>query len=815
MNRTVIAAAIGLSLTSIAAEAAGPLLLTETDPPVPYVWDMTLGTVPVWTDGGAAFTFDFDEVTPFISIERANEITAFAFQQWTDVPTATFAAAVAGTIEAQTGIADVTADTAGQFYEVENGPGVWVLYDTDGTILEEYFGISKYAVLGIAFPEWADENGHITEATALMNGFLVSADDVNGDNTAGVFTHEFGHAINLSHAQVNGPMVYSSYVGSDRYPGVPGCVAPVHAWNHWDQDGVNKADPAILETMYPFIDTFGAVGAEQSTVNTLDDITAISNLYPEAGYPGNRGSITGVLRLKDGTTEYSGINIIARNVNDRLGDAVSAMTGDQTQGQIGPDGRYTINNLTPGADYEVYIEEIFAGGYPTVPQMLASQPEYWDAAEGRLPANDRPCNVTPIRAEAGVTKTADITFNGYSSGVQFTPIVAAYVSDLSKNGAKGVGQLETTVFTWDRTTGIQVLPPELIGTVPSTTRYGDWVTLNYDADGDGISQAALRKLDGSLRVLGDLNGDTCGGSSLSGQTSTYPWAVDDLGRTVVGTAYLDTDGDGYCEGGAPGEVIPFIWHAGKGMQRLDISNLPSDLPWVRAHAISGNGEVVLGTSNFTYTYAWVNQGPAIDLTRRYGAQGAYAASYDGHRVALTLVDKVTFLSKGIGLWDHAGGLTRIGAPAWCKHIPYVGFEGDLCETMTPKEINAQYGRPPVEIFDMTDDGSILIGRSGSFFTGFTGVLWIEDIGWMTFDQFFRKQGVVEAANTPFSNPFAISGNGKVVTGGIAGLAFSWLVDLRRVFVCENGQSVSTDFPQGLRVKMSEGAEFGRCPFVDD
>ena len=45
---------------------------------------------------------------------------------------------------------------------------------------------------------------------------------------------------------------------------------------------------------------------------------------------------------------------------------------------------------------------------------------------------------------------------------------------------------------------------------------------------------------------------------------------------------------------------------------------------------------------------------------------------------------------------------------------------------------------------MSDDGSILIGRAGSFFTGFTGVLWIEDIGWMTFDEFFRKQGVVEA-----------------------------------------------------------------------
>ena len=46
------------------------------------------------------------------------------------------------------------------------------IYDTDGAILEEYFGVSRYAVLGIAFPESVDtENDSIIEATALMNGW--------------------------------------------------------------------------------------------------------------------------------------------------------------------------------------------------------------------------------------------------------------------------------------------------------------------------------------------------------------------------------------------------------------------------------------------------------------------------------------------------------------------------------------------------------------------------------------------------------------------------------------------------------------------
>ena len=264
--------------------------------------------------------------------------------------------------------------------------------------------------------------------------------------------------------------------------------------------------------------------------------------------------------------------------------------------------------------------------------------------------------------------------------------------------------------------------------------------------------------------LGDLNGGSCGGSSMVGSSSSYGWAVDDVGKKAVGTAYVDRDGDGFCEAG-PREVVPFIWDQKKGMRELDTSKLPADLPWIRAHAISGNGEVVLGTSNFQFVYAWINEGKAIDLTARYGAESAYAASFDGHRVALTLRDPATFKGKGVALWNHSRGLTSIGSLKWCKDVPYVSFfGGDQCEILTPEEIEAFEGKPSVEVFDMNDDGSILIGRAGSFFTGLVGALWIEHVGWMTWDDFFRKQGVVEAANTPFSNPISISGTGREVVG---------------------------------------------------
>jgi hypothetical protein len=117
--------------------------------------------------------------------------------------------------------------------------------------------------------------------------------------------------------------------------------------------------------------------------------------------------------------------------------------------------------------------------------------------------------------------------------------------------------------------------------------------------------------------------------------------------------------------------------------------------------------------------------------------------------------------------------------------------------MSGEEIEAQVGMPPLEIFDMSDDGSILVGRSGSFFTGFVGALWIERIGWMTWDDFFRKQGVVEASNTPFSNPISISGTGTEVVGGIVGASFSWLVNMNQVFVCERELDRGR-IPGGLR-----------------
>ncbi|WP_193161664.1 matrixin family metalloprotease [Microbulbifer hainanensis] len=814
MKTTKLSLSIALALSAGLAHAAGPLYLTEGDNPQPLKWDMSNGPIPVYTDGGAAFTFGHDGETPFLTIERANEITAHAFKTWSDVPTSTFAATIQGTIEEKTGITDITGENATEMYSKENGYGFWVLYDTDGSILENYFGVPKESVLGIAFPEWSDGNGHITEATAVMNGWNVYDTDTEGNQIAGVFTHEFGHAINLSHSQVNGSLAYMSYTYAPKYPGVPGCgVEPIHRYDYPAAYGANNADPAIIETMFPFISHNGRGGIEQSTVDITDDMAGISNIYPTSDYASSTGTITGVLRLKDDTTEFSGVNVIARNVNDPLFDAVSDMTGSATQGQVGPDGRYTIRNLKPGEEYVLYIEPIYAGGYPTTPQQLVSQQEYWNAAESSDPLTDDVCEATPILAEAGVTKQADFYFNGFHKGVEVTPIVSAFVMDLAKNGKIGAGQAGTTAFLWDATKGFKVLPPEYAPTTNGAlSRNGKEMLVEKDFNGNGIQQPAIWT-ETHVTPLGDLNGNSCGAGSQNGVSSASGWAIDDAAKTAVGMAYKDIDGDGFCQGSFKGEIVPFIWDAKGGMRELDTSALDiSQTQFVRAQGISGNGRVVLGNNSHRKAVAWVDEGPLLDLYAAYGARETYAASVDGSKVALST-------DEGILLWNPYKGLgqdavTNIGSLRWCKDMPFVYFGMDYCDVLGEDAVNDALGPVPMSVFDMSDDGSVVVGRAGSFRTGLAGGLWVEGVGWLKLADFLHRQGVVEMESLPLDNPLSVNASGSEMIGGLAGVSYSWYIDMEQVYVCKGGASKMVAFPGGMRAAVANGAEVGRCEFIE-
>lgn len=851
-----LAALAGCALVFAAGtQAAGPLYLNNNPANLqPLRWDTTQGPIKVYTDIGA-FSLK-DDGSVFLSEAQANRISAFGLKQWSSVATSTWRAETdPAKFTPFSQVASIGVDvkdgaTAALVYGQYNEGGFYVIYDVDGKVLEEFFGVPRDQVLGIAMPEIAEDrdgDGYpetIVKATAVMNGWMVSHEsppagqrsqppaDVNGSRYAGVFTHEFGHAINLSHSQTNGQLAYLSQpgYGRDLHPGVAGCVAPVHHWLYGPN--ASHIDPKHIETMFPFIDAVNvakgrSAGYEMSTIDRADDIASISNLYPSADYFSTTGSIAGRLLLKDGHTGFSGVNIIARNARDPLGDAVSVMSGDQTQGQLGPDGRFRINNLKAGESYQLYTEEITRGGYPTQPAMLISQAEYWNEAESNHPLTDTPCMANAIQVEAGVTKIADLIFNGHTDGVQYSFLTSGYITSLSADGQRGGGQVGGYLpFVWDAKTGLSLLPEALNSSGSSAiTHDGSQLLVQANFDGQWqedpwggepflIKQMALFNLTTQqLTALGALS-DSCGMSGQGGATSSYGWGLNVAGTAAVGGS-TKTLPDGTCdrynwETNSGMELHPYLWTADKGGRALRVDGINlAFLPWIRASAVAGDGAVVVGSGNMSNAFAWINEGAPIDLTALTGAMTAEVINADGSRVPLDS-------GNGVVLWNAlqgtaAGALRNISGPKYCTDFPFSSWDGiDHCKVEGPAWVEANFGLPGHNISGISDDGRVLISRVGSFFSSFAGFMWVEDIGWIGLNEFFRKQGVVEAEKYGMDNPIAISGQGAVIVGGLTGVGMTWYVDLKQAFVCEAGATTPTAFPVEFAAKVKAGAAMGRC-----
>ena len=130
----------------------------------------------------------------------------------------------------------------------------------------------------------------------------------------------------------------------------------------------------------------------------------------------------GTIYAPNGTTKLTGVNVIARNVADPFEDAVSAISSDFTDSTSQADpivGTYTINGLTPGADYAVFVDEILAGGFSTALLSPLPGPEefYNGSDESSDPSTDDPSVYSAVTAVAGSPETGiDVIFNAPGPG---------------------------------------------------------------------------------------------------------------------------------------------------------------------------------------------------------------------------------------------------------------------------------------------------------------------------------------------------------------------------------------------------------------
>ena len=142
-----------------------------------------------------------------------------------------------------------------------------------------------------------------------------------------------------------------------------------------------------------------------------------------------------------------------------------------------------------------------------------------------------------------------------------------------------------------------------------------------------------------------LSGDTCGGSGSAGPVSSYGWAVSDNGRAAVGTAYVDVDGDGTCElhqARDPALPVDRQGHAPARHQRPPTSRPAAGCARTRSPATARSR----WHANLSNALAWINGGPRIDLTKKFGGVDANAVNRDGTRVAMDTVRTVEVTSDG-------------------------------------------------------------------------------------------------------------------------------------------------------------------------
>jgi uncharacterized membrane protein len=757
LRARIIASAFAAGLAT-AALAGGPIYTYDYAARTPYKWNPASwgGQVPVYTDPGPL---------GILSQARANELVVNAAAQWSSVPTATFRATVAGDIQ---GMPDITPANIETIIGAFNGGGIYVIYDHDGTIMEDFFGLPATGVLGITTIELVEtDRPELVEAWMVLSGPGIHANDPQGVGFGGVVTHEFGHAINLGHSQANGAIENPATL---EPTGPVGCPTP------WP----GRATPAQVETMYPISTPEpGETGEFMATVDRIDDIAAVSDIYPAPGWPGNRGTISGKIFDSSGL-EVIGVNVIARNVADPFNDFSSYISGQVSKGQAGPDGSFTLNGLTPGASYVIYVDNLLNGAF-AVPRlvMLPGPEEYFNAAtESGDGSRDNRCGFTTVKVAAGTPVTANIKFNHLPGAPTFTQgVEIGIATDITPDGSIVVGGFynDGPIFRWDLNAGTLENLGGIMTSPPSISDDGTKIAGNVRGADDILRPAIYEN--GVWTPLPSVPGAVACNNTPAGLAYGSAWNISGDGSTVVGLSY----GQAGCYSGT---TRGFKWTAAGGTVQLPKVDAFDKAG--RANAVNYDGSVIVGWDDAT-------------VGTRRGVQWRNGVASLIKRGANPVGEALDLTPDGEMIVGAINSATN--GQAW-RYQPSTGVEQlGMLPGQTGGTTNA-----------LNDDGSVITGFSTSLVTGILSpAIWTSSLGFSDLNQFFWSQGI-NTAGAAIVSGTAVSSDGRTIAGHMqTRFGFvPWALKIPTVLVCHAGQTTTVDFPQGMDAAILQGDVLGPC-----
>lgn len=313
-------------LASCKALAGGPLIIEGTDGHTPVRYSPA--TVKLHFDVGTLGS---------LSNTQADALILEAFALWNNVTSSALQLQQGDDLAADIDISNymnlISDGSANHPGDTDNlNP---LIYDDDGTITDDLFGVNASDdIAGFAASGYYLKSSTYEEGYVVLNGKL----ELTGSDLVGIVTHEIGHFIGLDHSQLDidnnetttgSPAVCSTKTSQDEYP-----------------------------VMYPF-------SCRLEKTLHVDDIAAISALYPTASITSDFGQINGVF-IDTADKPIPGANLWVENT--LTGAHYSIVSDYLLQGT----GFFSI--YLPAGDYTLHansINPIFYGASSVGPYALS------------------------------------------------------------------------------------------------------------------------------------------------------------------------------------------------------------------------------------------------------------------------------------------------------------------------------------------------------------------------------------------------------------------------------------------------------------